>query len=221
MHRFHVTYPAELFPALAFYLSQCLIFPHLDPVDIRTLHLLEEIEKDRCPSQRQLARQLDISLGLVNSFIKRLAHKGYFKITHIPKNRAKYILTPKGMAEKSRLTYEYIKVSYGFFREVRKKLRRLLKELESQGVSRVVFLGATEVAEIAYISLHETTIQLTAVLDDHHVGKKFFNHTVQPAAELGSAVFDRILLTTSQFEEPNPDGLNKVDIAADRVVVLQ
>jgi DNA-binding MarR family transcriptional regulator len=193
----------------------------MGPVDIRTLHLLEEIEKNHSPSQRELARQLDISLGLVNSFIKRLAHKGYFKVTHIPKNRVKYILTPKGMAEKSRLTYEYIKLSYAFFKEVRKKIQNLLKDLESQGVSRVVFLGATELAEIAYISLHETNIQLAAVLDDRRVGKKFFDHTVQAVDVLGSTIFDRILLTSSEFEDLIPDRLKKFGITEDRVVMLQ
>jgi hypothetical protein len=109
-------------------------------------------------------------------FIKRLAHKGYFKVTHIPKTRVRYILTPEGAAEKSRLTYEYIKLSYVFFKDARKKIRDVMSELESQGVKRVVFLGATELAEIAYISLHDTNVQLTAILDDRRVGKKFFNH---------------------------------------------
>jgi DNA-binding MarR family transcriptional regulator len=193
----------------------------MDPVDIRTLHLLEEIEKNHSPSQRHLARHLDISLGLVNSFVKRLALKGYFKITHIPKNRVRYILTPKGAAEKSRLTYEYIKLSYVFFKDARKKMRKLMKRLESQGVKRVVFFGATDLAEIAYLSLHETDILLTAVLDDLCVGKKFFNHTVQAADLLESAIFDRILLTTSDFQDLIPDRLKKFGIAEDRVVMLQ
>ena len=80
-------------------------FDSMDNQDIRTLKLLEEIENGHVPSQRDLAKTLNVSLGLVNSFIKRLAHKGYFKITTIPKNRVKYILTPKGAAEKARLTY--------------------------------------------------------------------------------------------------------------------
>lgn len=188
---------------------------------MRTLHLLEVIEKNHSPSQRQLAGHLDISLGLVNSFIRRLASKGYFKITHIPKNRVKYILTPQGMAEKSRLTYEYIKLSYVFFKEVRKKMQNLLKDLESQGVSRVVFIGATDLAEIAYLSLHETGIQLAAVLDDQRVGKKFFGHTVQSVDTLDSTLFDRVLLTTFEFGELKPEGLNKIGIAEDRVVILQ
>jgi DNA-binding MarR family transcriptional regulator len=193
----------------------------MNPVDMRTLHLLEEIEKNHSPSQRQLARHLDISLGLVNSFIKRLAHKGYFKVTHIPKNRVRYILTPKGVAEKSRLTYEYIKLSYVFFKDARKKMQKLLKDLESQGVKRVIFFGATELAEIAYLSLQNTNIELTAVLDDLNVGKRFFDHMVQATGLLESAIFDRILLTTSEFQDLIPDRLKKFGIAEDRVVMLQ
>jgi DNA-binding MarR family transcriptional regulator len=193
----------------------------MNPVDIRTLHLLEEIEKNHSPSQRQLARHLDISLGLVNSFIKRLAHKGYFKVTHIPKNRVRYILTPKGAAEKSRLTYEYIKLSYVFFKDARKKMQKLLQDLESQGVKRVIFFGATELAEIAYLSLQYTNIELAAVLDDLNVGKRFFDHMVQATGLLESAIFDRILLTTSEFQDSIPDRLKKLGIAEDRVVMLQ
>ncbi len=47
----------------------------MDHQDLRTLKLLEEIDKDETPSQRDLSRKLNISLGLVNSFIKRLGSK--------------------------------------------------------------------------------------------------------------------------------------------------
>jgi DNA-binding MarR family transcriptional regulator len=217
----HVTHPAEPCPTLTFLVLNQLILQQMNPVDMRTLHLLEEIEKNHSPSQRQLARQLDISLGLVNSFIKRLALKGYFKITHIPKNRVRYILTPKGAAEKSRLTYEYIKLSYVFFKDARKKMQKLLQDLESQGVKRVIFFGATELAEIAYLSLQYTNIELAAVLDDLNVGKRFFDHMVQATGLLESAIFDRILLTTSEFQDSIPDRLKKLGIAEDRVVMLQ
>jgi len=66
----------------------------MDQQELRTLQLLEEIESNRSPSQRDLATHLNISLGLVNAFMKRLAKKGYFKITNIPRNRVRYILTP-------------------------------------------------------------------------------------------------------------------------------
>ena len=56
----------------------------MDTQDIRTLKILQEYDAGDSPSQRYLSRKLDISLGLVNSFLKRLAKKGYFKITTIP-----------------------------------------------------------------------------------------------------------------------------------------
>ena len=138
--------------------------------DIRTLKLLEEIDNDRSPTQRDLSKKLNISLGLVNLFIKRLGKKGYFKIKTIPRNRVKYILTPKGAAEKSRLTYKYIQFSFDFYKKARRELQTLFNGLMSQGVERIVFWGASDLAEIAFISLQETAISLVAVVEDEKAG---------------------------------------------------
>ena len=116
--------------------------------DIRTLKILEEIDKGRAPSQRYLAKELNVSLGLVNSFIKRLVNKGYFKITTIPKNRVRYIMTPMGIAEKSRLTYEFIRYSHKFYSDACQKLRDLYQLLEKAGCNRIVLYGANDFAEI-------------------------------------------------------------------------
>jgi DNA-binding Lrp family transcriptional regulator len=56
----------------------------MDAQDIRTLKILQELDTKSTPSQRYLSEKLNISLGLVNLFVKRLAQKGYFKITTIP-----------------------------------------------------------------------------------------------------------------------------------------
>ena len=106
----------------------------MDQDKLRTLKLLEAVDSSHPPTQRELASDLNISLGLVNAFMKRLAKKGYFKITTIPKNRAKYLLTPKGALEKSRLTYRYLRYSVGFYREIREILVTLFDRLESEGV---------------------------------------------------------------------------------------
>lgn len=173
----------------------------MDTKDIRTLQLLEELEKNDMPSQRHLAKQLNISLGLVNSFLKRLAQKGYFKITTIPKNRVKYILTPKGATEKTRLTYKYIKYSYLFYKDARNKLRELFKNLEDNGVQKIVFYGATDLAEIAYLSLQETSIVLVAIVDDHQNGRKIFNYKTKNPKELANLAYDKILITTTSSSE--------------------
>ncbi len=173
----------------------------MDHQDLRTLQLLEEIERVSTPSQRDLAKKLNISLGLVNSFIKRLAQKGYFKITTIPKNRVKYILTPKGAAEKTQLTYEYIQSSYRYFKEARQKLRQLFLSLDERGVRRMVFFGTGDFAEIAYISLRDTSLELTAMVDDRHAGDQFFGRSILAPARLAELDFDRILITAVEQRE--------------------
>ena len=173
----------------------------MDPKDLRTLKILEKVDNDTVPSQRDLAKDLNISLGLVNSFIKRLVKKGYFKVTHIPKNRIRYLLTSQGASEKTRLTYEYIQYSYNFYKEARQKLRALYSELEKQGATLIVFYGASDLAEIAYLSLQETNIELLAVFDDDKSGQRFMSYTVAHPDQMKSFSFDRILITSINSTE--------------------
>jgi len=190
--------------------------------ELRTLKILEEIEKDYAPSQRELARQLNISLGLVNSFIKRLVQKGCFKVKNIPKNRVKYILTPKGMAEKTRLTYMYIQFSFEFYKRSRQELRGLFNNLVMQGVSRIIYYGASDLAEIAYLSLQETHIKLVAVVDDFKIGDKFLDGiVVTDPLELGSISFDRILITSMGSIDTVLEKILKQGIPRSKVVMLE
>ena len=193
----------------------------MDNNDIRTLKILEEIGKDEVPSQRDLANELNISLGLVNSFIKRLANKGYFKIINIQRNRVKYLLTPKGVAEKSRLTYEFIKLSYQFYSDARQKLRQLYASIEEEGCYEIVFYGAGDLAEIAYISTHGTEINPVAVVDDHKVGEEFHNMIVLEPFRLKSLSFDRILITDLDNREDVLTNISKHGISQDKVIMLE
>jgi DNA-binding MarR family transcriptional regulator len=193
----------------------------LENNDLRTLRILEEIDNDHTPSQRDLSRKLNISLGLVNSFIKRLANKGYFKITNIPRNRVKYILTPKGAAEKTRLTYQYIQYSYEFYRKAREKLRRLFKDLAAQGVKAVVFFGVSDIAEIAYISLQETNIKMIAIVDEKKAGKIFLGNVVNDPEILSSISFDRILITFMEKEDYTLDRLIEKGIVRKKIVLIE
>jgi len=192
----------------------------MDPIDLRTLKILEKVANNGTPSQRDLARDLNISLGLVNSFIKRLAKKGYFKIGHLPKNRVRYILTPRGIAEKSRLTYEYIQYSFKFYKDARQKLRDLYAELETQGVRCIVFYGAGDLAEIAYLSLQQSCIELVAVVDDGRVGNNFMQFTVAHPDRIESFWFDRILITSVDSKESIFGKIATMGISPGRVVEI-
>ena len=190
----------------------------MDPKDIRTLKILEKVDNGVVPSQRDLSRDLNISLGLVNSFIKRLVKKGYFKVTQIPKNRIRYILTPMGAAEKTRLTYLYIQYSYNFYKDGRQKLRDLYAGLEKQGVSRIAFYGASDLAEIAFLSLQETNIELVAVFDDDKEGKRFMRYTVSHPDTMASYSFDRILITSINSSEIISQKIKELGLSKESVV---
>jgi len=193
----------------------------MDPQDLKSLQILEEIDNTHSTSQRYLARKLNISLGLANSFIKRLAKKGYVKITTIPRKRVKYILTPKGFAEKSRLTYEFIQYSFSLYKEALKKLKDLLNNLEKKKVKKVVFYGVSDLAEIASISLKAMDIELVGVVDDSKKGRQFLDFTIRTTAELRELEFDRIIITTLESKKLMVDKLLNINVPKEKIIMLE
>jgi DNA-binding MarR family transcriptional regulator len=193
----------------------------MDQEELRTLKLLEALDSREPPTQRELARDLNISLGLVNAFVKRLAKKGYFKITTIPKKRAKYLLTPKGALEKSRLTYEYIRYSVGFYREIREMLVTLFGRLEQEGVGRIALYGCGEVAELAHLFLQNTSIKLAGVFDEKSDGLKFFGHMVKSYEQLVQDGYEYVLLTQAEDIQNHFDRLVSMGVAQERILQLR
>src|SRR5690349_8309728 len=88
------------------------------------LGLLESVERDGGQSQRRIASELGIALGLVNAYLKRCVKKGLVKVSEAPARRYAYYLTPQGFAEKSRLTVEYLSHSFSFFRQAKLEIGR-------------------------------------------------------------------------------------------------
>ena len=83
------------------------------------LGLLESVEQDGAKSQRRLAADLGIAVGLVNAYLNRCIKKGLVKVTQAPARRYAYYLTPQGFVEKSRLSLEYLTYSFKFFRQAK------------------------------------------------------------------------------------------------------
>lgn len=77
----------------------------MDQVSQLDLKILTEIAERKDVTQRSLSFSLGIALGLTNLYLKRLTRKGYIKLTTIPPNRIKYLSTPKGITQKTRLTF--------------------------------------------------------------------------------------------------------------------
>jgi DNA-binding MarR family transcriptional regulator len=149
----------------------------------RSLQLLSEISGEEPLSQRELSRRLGIAVGLVNSYLKNLVSKGFVRVKNFPSNRYAYLLTPQGIAEKSRLAYQHLSYFTSLYTLARQDYLDLFRRLENAGVSEVIFCGVDEVAEVAYLSLQETGLKLLAVMDDAHQGELFFGSPVVTLAE--------------------------------------
>lgn len=159
----------------------------------RDLRLLDEVARDASVSQRSMAKSLGVALGLTNLYVKRLVRKGHIKITTIPRHRLKYLLTPRGMAEKSRLTYLYMQYSLSYYRDVRNRLKHVLSRLSQAGRKRVVVYGTGELAELAYLSLREMDMTLVGFVDgkQHQI---FLSYPVWPLDTLANWDFDALLV---------------------------
>ncbi|MEA5115587.1 MAG: winged helix-turn-helix transcriptional regulator [Geobacteraceae bacterium] len=176
----------------------------------RAFQLLNEIATDQPLSQRELSRRMGIALGLVNSYLKNLVTKGYVRIKAFPRNRYGYLLTPKGIAEKSRLAYEHLSYFTNLYRLARQDYLGLFRTLESSGVRSVSFCGIDETAEIAYLSLGETTVVLADVMDDSHAGQAFFGRTVSTLNEgLGKTAGCIVITSLKRQEEIGAELLSR------------
>jgi DNA-binding MarR family transcriptional regulator len=162
----------------------------------RSLRILDELSNNDSLTQRDLSHRLGIALGLVNSYLKNLIKKGFITVRAIPAKRYAYYLTSKGFTEKTRLTFDMLGDYTRIYREARKDLTVLFKEMQDEGIRRVVFAGADEVAEIAYITLQETKLNLIAVVDSERPGENFFNITILPLKAITDMEYDRVIVTS-------------------------
>lgn len=137
------------------------------------LGLLESVDRDGAQSQRKLAAELGIALGLVNAYLKRCVTKGLVKISGVPTRRYAYFLTPKGFAEKSRLTVDYLTSSFEFFRRARADCSNVFITANARGWRRIALLGVSDLAEVATICALETGITIVAVVDPRSTLKGF------------------------------------------------
>jgi DNA-binding MarR family transcriptional regulator len=152
------------------------------------LGLLESVERDGGTSQRRLAAELGIALGLVNAYLRRCVKKGLVKVAHAPARRYAYYLTPQGFAEKSRLTVEYLSYSFSFFRSARADCAAALAQASARGWRRIALAGVSDLAEISTICALESGVGIVAVVD--------------PTAEVSRFIGLPVVATFAELPEP-------------------
>jgi predicted transcriptional regulator len=185
----------------------------------RSLQLLSEIGGEEPLSQRELSRRLGIAVGLVNSYLKNLVSKGYVRVKNFPSNRYAYLLTPQGIAEKSRLAYQHLSYFTSLYTVARQDYLDLFRHLEASGVREVVFCGVDEVAEVAYLSLQETGLKLVAVMDDGRQGEMFFGVPVVGIAAEVRGGSTPVVMSSLKRKDELVQVLHGLGVAKSRIFV--
>jgi DNA-binding MarR family transcriptional regulator len=182
------------------------------------LGLLESVERDGAQSQRKLASDLGIALGLVNAYLRRCVKKGLLKIGQAPARRYAYYLTPHGFAEKSRLTVEYLSSSFSFFRRAREDCSSVLQAAHARGWNRVALIGVSDLAEIAMLCALEQGITIVAVVDANCEKTPFVGTSVVKSIAAVSGGCDALVVTDLQATRETVQSMvNQLD--SDRVLV--
>jgi DNA-binding MarR family transcriptional regulator len=186
----------------------------------RDLTVLDAVAGNQRITQRSLAEKLGIALGLTNVYLKRLVRKGYIKCVNVQSNRLLYLITPQGIAEKTRLSYEFMEYSLHLYRDVRRHLSEVLKPLAAAGDKRIAVFGIGEAAELAYLSLKEQGIEPVAILNGED-GGSFLGMPVRPLREHGEVDFELLIVATMEKPHALVEQLVKHGIPREKLLTLQ
>ena len=187
---------------------------------LHILQLLTEIDSGVKVTQRSLSKKLGVALGPTNAYLKRLINKGFLEFHRGSTNNVRYVLTPSGLMEKSRLSYEYLQYSLGFYREMRTEIQSCIDGLEGQGIKYLVLYGVGEVADIAYVCLYDSSLEIAGVIDDHRSGRTFFGHHIQEPVTLSDLDFETVLITSLESAAKISQELICLGIPKEKIIRL-
>ncbi len=124
-------------------------------MDEREFELINIIGGELGSNQRDLSRQMNLSLGMTNMLIRRLITKGYIRIQQLNKKKVEYLLTPKGFSEKMRKSVRYTMKTIDSIGLIRQSISRLLQELYGQGVRKLYVLGSSDLTALIEMTIQE------------------------------------------------------------------
>ena len=137
------------------------------------LDTLLQLKADPSQSQRSLSRKLNISLGLTNSILQNLIHRGWIKVQKMTGRKILYLITPEGMANVSRLMYNRFQETLHYYHYTKDLLTAYLMKLYQQGEKTINIYGTGQLAEITYYAGISTPLKLNAIITDDLSKEKF------------------------------------------------
>ena len=138
----------------------------MTPEELRTLTLFNTVEGSPGINQRQLAQELNVSLGLTNTYFQRVLKKGWVRARRVKPRRWLYFLTPQGAMEKSRLSLSYLHRTLDSFRELKSKGDEHLRILSNNGVRGIHLCGESDLTEVLSFCFSGFKIELLSVIQE-------------------------------------------------------
>jgi hypothetical protein len=188
--------------------------------------ILEQVASGKRVSQRSLARDTGIALGLANLLVRRMIRQGWVRMIRVHPSRVRYLITPAGLAEKARRSRAHLAGSIRYYAQARDRIAQRLRTLSAEWPAngngnagkRIIFCGAGEEAEIGYVCLQGTDLQLVGVVDDRP-GDRFFGLPVSPydslaPGRLGDVPFEIVVVMSVADERPIRRRLASLDYSA-------
>jgi len=180
-------------------------------MDEREFELINIIGGDLGSNQRDLSRQMKLSLGLTNMLVRRLITKGYIRIKQLNKKKVEYLLTAKGFAEKMSKSVRYTMKTVASIGLIRKSIGRLLGDLHAQGARKFYCIGSSDLTVLIEMAVGEESLKDCVVV------------RVDDAAQVSADGV--LLLCREQKELIVPEGVQMVNVvealASDQLVLGQ
>lgn len=145
--------------------------PQIEKNEILELEILKHVEGSSLLNNRMAAVKLGCSVKLAHELLRKMVERGLLHIKKHHSRRWDYFLTGSGMAEKARLTYEFIGFSMYFYHEARKESSKVCRMISESGGKTVAFIGCGDLSEIVYLGVKEWNLELVEVYGD---GRKNF-----------------------------------------------
>ena len=137
--------------------------------ELRTLTLFNTVDGSPEINQRQLARELGISLGLANKYIQRVLKKGWIRAQQVKPHRWLYFLTPQGALEKSQLSLSYLNRTLDSFRELKRKGDEHLRILSEKGVRGIHLCGEDDLTEVLSFCFSGFEVELLSIIQEKNL----------------------------------------------------
>lgn len=137
-----------------------------DVLNEREFELINIVGAQLAQNQRDLSQQMDLSLGSVNMLIKRLISKGYIRIRQLNERKMKYILTPKGFAEKMRKSVNYTMKTINSIGVIKKSIKQVIDHYHDLGERNFFVLGKSDLASLVKFVMDETHNECTGYFID-------------------------------------------------------